>query len=351
MIRPLLTQRRFYLPFILYWVVWVIAEVRAFQWYGFPYLTSLWDALITFGLLAVTCLIIINILTYYQPGRDIILSLGLIAGIAAILWVFADRWLLHELVYPEGLSRDLMDKSMPVRFCIGFLNVGLAIVITLFWKQAEGDRESGERKNALEKTARESELYKLRQQLHPHLLFNSLNSINALIHSRPDEARKMVQQLSEFLRGTLKREEKEFISLEEELRYLKLYLDIEKVRFGHRLKTVIEVTNDALACTMPPLLLQPLMENAIKFGLYGTTGDVSITLRAHLADHYLTIAIMNPYDPDMQMPQGTGFGLKSIRRRLFLLFGRNDLLEINQGNNVFVIIFRIPQSHDKDNHH
>ncbi len=90
------------------------------------------------------------------------------------------------------------------------------------------------------KSAREAELYKLRQQLQPHLLFNSLNSISALITIQPAQARKMIQQLSDFLRGTLKKEENQWISLEDELQHLQLYLDIEKVRFGHRLNTAIK---------------------------------------------------------------------------------------------------------------
>ncbi|MGL1273916.1 histidine kinase, partial [Vibrio parahaemolyticus] len=80
---------------------------------------------------------------------------------------------------------------------------------------------------------------KLRQQLQPHFLFNSLNSISALIISQPEKARHMIQQLSDFLRGTLKKEEQQWNSLQEEMQYLQLYLDIEKVRFGHRLHTNI----------------------------------------------------------------------------------------------------------------
>jgi len=87
------------------------------------------------------------------------------------------------------------------------------------------------------------------------------------------------------------------------------------------------------------------MENAIKFGLYGTTGEVVIGLRATIADKHLVVAVMNPFDPDMQMPPGTGFGLESVKRRLFLLFGRNDLVEINKTQNSFVVIFRIPETH------
>ena len=84
------------------------------------------------------------------------------------------------------------------------------------------------------------------------------------------------------------------------------------------------------------------MENAIKFGLYGTTGEVTIGLRARVIDKYLVVAVTNPYDPDMQMPAGTGFGLNSVKRRLYLLFARNDLVEINKEKNFFVVIIRIP---------
>ncbi|MCW3116944.1 MAG: putative regulator of cell autolysis, partial [Chitinophagaceae bacterium] len=152
-------------------------------------------------------------------------------------------------------------------------------------------------------------------------------------------------QLSDFLRGTIRKEENQFITFSEELEYLKLYLEIEKVRFGYRLKTEIDVSDDSLNWKIPSLLLQPLMENAIKFGLYGTTGEVIIGLRAAMADKHLVVAVMNPFDPDMQMPPGTGFGLESVKRRLYLLFGRNDLVEINKTQNSFVVIFRIPDTH------
>ena len=84
------------------------------------------------------------------------------------------------------------------------------------------------------------------------------------------------------------------------------------------------------------------MENAIKFGLYGTTGEVVIALRARVADKYLVMTVTNPFDADMQMPEGTGFGLNSVKRRLYLLFARNDLVEINKEQNSFVVVIRIP---------
>jgi two-component system, LytTR family, sensor kinase len=152
----------------------------------------------------------------------------------------------------------------------------------------------------------------------------------------------MVQQLSDFLRGTMRKEENQFISFSEELEHLKLYLEIEKVRFGYRLKTQMDISEESLSWKIPSLLLQPLMENAIKFGLYGTTGEVVIALRARAADKYLVMTVTNPFDADMQMPEGTGFGLNSVKRRLYLLFARNDLVEINKEQNSFVVVIRIP---------
>jgi LytS/YehU family sensor histidine kinase len=193
---------------------------------------------------------------------------------------------------------------------------------------------------------REAELFKLRQQLQPHFLYNSLNSINALIMIQPGKAQEMIGKLSDFLRNSVKREGKEHIQIDEELEYIEAYLAIETVRFGERLRLQYDkdYTDNA---TIPPFLLQPLLENAIKFGLYGVTGVVPITMAIKIEDSNLLIRISNPYDSSSKPPAGTGFGLEGIRRRLYLMFGRTDLLETYQTseNNtpVFTTILKIPQ--------
>jgi len=235
---------------------------------------------------------------------------------------------------------------MPVRGSIALLILGCVSLISVVWFNSEEQKQMDERKTNAEKLSKEAELFKLRQQLQPHFLFNSLNSINALIGIKPDEARKMVQQLSDFLRGTMRREENQFIKFADELEYLKLYLEIEKVRFGYRLTTEMDISDDSGSWRIPAMLIQPLMENAIKFGLYGTTGQVTILLRARVTDKHLVVAVMNPYDADMQMPQGTGFGLNSVKRRLYLLFARNDLVEVNKEKNSFVVVIRIPATEE-----
>ncbi|RQO30754.1 sensor histidine kinase [Taibaiella sp. KBW10] len=176
----------------------------------------------------------------------------------------------------------------------------------------------------------DAELFKLRQQLHPHFLFNSLNSINALIGINPKLAREMLMKLSTFLRQTLKKEDDELVYLSNELEELDLYLDIEKVRFGDRLLIEKSVPERISDIKIPPFLLQPLVENAIKFGLYGTLGDVTIVINFTEMEHFFKFEISNPFDIESIAPKGTGFGLKSISRRLYLLYARNDLLKTDR---------------------
>ncbi|HSJ69627.1 MAG TPA: histidine kinase, partial [Anditalea sp.] len=180
-------------------------------------------------------------------------------------------------------------------------------------------------------------------QLQPHFLFNSLNSINALMISRPEKAREMVFQLSDFLRGTIRKETEQLVDFSEELHTLKLYLDIEKVRFGHRLHVEVNADQNTFGLQLPALLLQPLVENAVKFGLYGMLGEVSISINAMLQSRNLHIIISNPFDPTDTPPPGSGFGLQAVKRRLYLVFGRHDLINISKTNDIFRVTINIPQ--------
>ncbi len=191
---------------------------------------------------------------------------------------------------------------------------------------------------------KEAELFKLRQQLQPHFLYNSLNSISALIMIEPNKAQEMIGKLSDFLRSSVKRESEDTMPIEEELTYLSSYLAIESVRFGDRLQVHFEkeYTDDA---RIPPFLMQPIIENAIKFGLYGKTGTVDIFIHIFLDGPMLEITITNPYDANTSPPKGTGFGLEGIQRRLWLLYARLDLLETKKDEQYFTTILKIPQHH------
>src|SRR5690606_3342986 len=169
-----------------------------------------------------------------------------------------------------------IDKWIVVRAVFAWLMLSFITAISWMWFFMNEQQELQLRSADMEKLAREAELTTLRQQLQPHFLFNSLNSISALAGSRPEEARKMIQQLSDFLRGTIKRDDHSMILLREEFHHLQLYLEIEKVRFGHRLDTQIQQSEDVETLKLPALILQPIVENAIKFGLYDTIGKITI---------------------------------------------------------------------------
>jgi len=303
------------------------------------------DTLVSFGLLGGICFLIVNNMRYYLPQREkywyiLFISLS-VSGFCSVM----SKFLLKLLMGGNALYMQEMHQTTGIRFGIGFLLVSCIAMMSLLWYNQEEQKQMDARKIEAEQLAREAELYKLRQQLQPHFLFNSLNSISALTASHPEKARHMINQLSEFLRGTLKKDEKQWNSLAEEMQYLELYLEIEKVRFGYRLRTDISCEDAALELKLPAMLLQPVVENAIKFGLYDTTGEVLIKVAAKKQDNSLKVEVENPFDPETSQPlKGTGFGLPSIQRRLFLLFARQDLLSVHKEDNHFITTILIPQN-------
>ena len=169
--------------------------------------------------------------------------------------------------------------------------------------------------------AQDAELRALRAQLNPHFLFNSLNSISALTTLDPARARTMCILLSDFLRGSLKLGEQRMVPLAEEVDLLKAYLAIEQIRFGARLQVAWEIEPEVLGEWIPALLLQPLVENAIKHGIAGLTEGGVVRVCARAEGGTLEIKVENPVDPDMPPAQGLGLGLRQVRSRLQLRFG------------------------------
>lgn len=264
--------------------------------------------------------------------------------IITVLWAYASKYVINYLNIGEGNYLNFVEQSSPIRIIFGLMINIASLGISWFWYGIEEQNEQDKRRQTLEDLAKEAELLSLRQKLQPHFLFNSLNSISALIVVKPDLARTMIHQLSDFLRSTLKQEENKKISIQEELHQLELYLSIEKVRFGHRLQTVVNKDED-IEAEVPAMLLQPIVENAIKFGLYDITGDVLIQIDVKKENEQLCICVRNPFDQETRSAndKGTGFGLNSIKRRLYLLYSRTDLLQTFEENGIFITKLCIPQ--------
>ena len=257
-----------------------------------------------------------------------------------IVWLILKYWLgRNNMTYALW-----MQHTLSIRVIIyGLVLLCFAIYLALK-KKADSLQEKFLQQADAASLLRDAELFKLRQQLQPHFLYNSLNSISALIMIQPDKAQEMIGKLSEFLRSSVKREAQDVIPIAEELEYIQAYLAIESIRFGDRLQVLFEkeYTDDA---QVPPFLMQPILENAIKYGLYGKTGSVVITMHIVLQEGMLLITVTNPYDPQTQSSKGTGFGLEGIRRRLYLLYARTDLLETKKDDVLFTTILKIPQQH------
>ncbi len=319
-----------------------------FLWLNFYQLntvsSNLFCALSTI-LFGLSVILIGNNLNFYRPANFNYSYLLVWCLVYAWFSTFFPNWLLLLYSKNDKPFSTFIENSTYVRLIFNFLALLCFSAFSLIWYNIGDNKENNKRKEEALALNRESELYKLRQQLQPHFLFNSLNSINALIGSKPTAARKMIEQLSDFLRYTIKKEENQLVELKDELQHLQLYLEIEKVRFGHRLITNFEVEESTLTQKIPALLLQPIMENAIKFGLYDTIEQVKINLNAKKELNNLVLEIKNPFDKLTSInSKGTGFGLRSVRKRLQLLFFRNDLLKTSTIENTFITEITIPQT-------
>ncbi len=331
------------LGFVLLWMgfhAWVLNEYFGLDWE----VASLDSLLFNFCLLSAS--ILNGFLNHYSSRNG---AFQITVGVS-ILLAFLVQWISASALIPLQQENtrylDFLNQSTPIRWAIAFVLIASAGLINIFYNRWKEEEESHQRETTQKVMVRDAELQKLQLQLQPHFLFNSLNSVNALIITQPDRAGKMVQQLSDFLRATLKRADEQWITLEQEIAYLQLYLSIEKVRFGHRLDVRLNLDEQIQLWLIPPLLLQPLVENAIKFGLYGTTGKVVIDLSTERDGDALRVEISNPFDEDVQPAEGSGFGLSGLHRRLYLLYARNDLLTTRMENNIFIARLILPEKND-----
>jgi len=198
----------------------------------------------------------------------------------------------------------------------------------------------------LKTLVQEAELRSLKFQINPHFIFNSLNSINSLTLTDPEKAGEMTIKLAEYLRYTLAKNDEQQRPLTEELDSVKLYLDIEKVRFGEK----IEFSEDIRECgdkiSVPNMILQPLLENAIKHGVYESLDPVKIRLSCHRNGTFLKITLENTFDPEAQKQSGQGIGLKNIKKRLEMIYNHKNLLDTEKSDNLFKVNLFIPIKED-----
>jgi two-component system, LytTR family, sensor histidine kinase AlgZ len=190
--------------------------------------------------------------------------------------------------------------------------------------------------------SRESELKAIKAQVNPHFLFNSLNSISALTTVDPAKAREMCIRLSDFLRASLRLGERASIPFGEELALTRSYLDVEQVRFGSRLRVSQDFDPVCSDIEVPPLLVQPLVENAIKHGIATLSDGGEIAIAGKRLRDSMRVTIENPFDPDAPTARRNGFGLASVRKRLQARYGAAARLDVQIEQNRYRAVLSLP---------
>jgi len=261
----------------------------------------------------------------------------LIVTHAASAAAAASVWVLMWRPYSGVITTDTS-----LLFGVGAaLYLGTVIVHYLI-AEIDASREAEEAALRYQVLAREAELRAFKAQVDPHFLFNSLNAVASLCGSRPQEAREMAQLMADFFRLTLRVASRDRITMSEEIDLVSRYLGIEKVRFGPRLATRIEVDDAASRCLVPPLLLQPLVENAVRHGIASVVDGGTIDIVATADDGTLHIRIENPADPDRPQPRGESIGLQNARGRLAAISEGRASLRTEEAEGRYRVDIEVP---------
>jgi two-component system, LytTR family, sensor histidine kinase AlgZ len=266
------------------------------------------------------------------------------AGLFSFVWTQAGAALSYAVLSPEKFAviKREFEPQVNAIFTVGVLLYLLSVAFHYVLIAMEDSRHAEAQALEARVQARDAELKALKAQINPHFLFNSLNSISALTSIDPARARDMCVLLGDFLRLTLGLGEKAAVRFSEELDLLQKYMAIEKVRFGARLTMHEEIQEDSKSCLLPPLLLQPLLENAVKHGIAALPEGGEVRLAAQRQNGRLAILIENSWDPEAPPRRAGGMGLKNVQRRLEARYGKDASLLVNAEGEVFQVSLSLP---------
>jgi LytS/YehU family sensor histidine kinase len=277
-----------------------------------------------------------------RKNLDLLLNHSAACLITISAWISISVYTLKAIFTDNTVYVDFLVQSIPIRGIVGFL-LYIGFVWAFYMVRMLAVRNwQIEQHEKLSQQLRDAQLKALTSQINPHFLFNSLNSIHALIMTDSDKAGEMILKLSELMRYSFSKQQ-QMVSFNEEIQQVKRYLDIEKIRFSERLNVDINVEEDTKKVIVPSMILQPLVENAVKYGIYGVETEVLISLSAEFKDNILNIKLVNNFDESVPVKHGTGMGLKNVNERLSTLYFRNDLLSIEKKQNFFEVNLKIPQ--------
>lgn len=289
-----------------------------------------------FALISILIWIICRKIPFDRFPLSILIFIHFVFSIIfSALWLFASYglWYLAEGSEIFSYLERYGDSKVGVKVVIGwqflfgmmtYLLIAGIFYTIIYYRQF---REKQLQEAELKLLTRDAELKALKMQIHPHFLFNSLNSINALVTRNPKQTREMIAKLSELLRVSLESRDKMLMPLKEELEFARLYLEIEKIRFSDRMEVEEEIDPELLDVPFPAMVLQPLLENAVIHGVSEFRGRGSIRLLLKKENHRLCCIVTNTVAKKQtrgrSKSKGNGTGLANIRRRLNLFYSGN----------------------------
>ena len=342
---PLTNNVRLLLSYVLFWgVISIINTVLQVFWYDVPLTYSLLDTGTNYVLFPVLGSSIwysirYNSLEEVSVGR-LLLFHFIAASILCAIWAYISYAIYSPFIFEEN---SYLEKTLPSKIFAGYLMYTINLIFFYAVNYYQSLKEKIQKEVEYKTLLREAELQALKSQINPHFLFNSLNSISSLTVSNPEKAQEMVINLSTFMRYSLTHGEKEMVTFSRELDNIKLYLGIEKVRFGRKLNAEFEIDDKCAKAEIPNMILQPLYENAIKYGVYETTETVTIKTLCQCDGNNLKILISNDYDADTVKRKGEGIGLRNIRKRMEIIYNQPDLIKITDHKTSFEVQLVIPQ--------
>lgn len=341
---------------ILLYVAWWILPISIHSFvllktYNLSTQIVIIDSLISFSILAILGLSIWYMIRYSSlelSHWQKILQNHLIAmGIIFLLWISVSLGLL-KLILPE--PEYVFSDTLFWRFLL-FLPVYLLIISTYYlFSFLEKSKSQMLQESRMKVQIREAEFNALKAQINPHFLFNSLNSASSLTLSNPTLAREIIINISDFFRFTLLSAKKPFTTLGKEIEHALLYLEIEKGRFGNKIQFESQLPEELESIEVPALILQPLVENAVKHGVYESSHEIKIQFIYEIVGDKLKIKIVNDVDSTAGSPKkGTATGLKNVASRLSIAYELPDLLQTEKSEDKFTVLLWIPLKNNLKN--
>lgn len=346
---PIAKNKNYLITFFVLWlaIIGIHTGIILFL-YQIEWRISLTDAVIfntTFAILGYNLWYVIRFsLREKKSAFDLVTNHLMLSVVIIAAWLVTSYFTMRSFYGIDESYMQFLNDSLVWRTITGiffYLFFVLFYYVIIYYEDLQ-DKLNVEAE--LQNLVKEAELNALKSQINPHFLFNSLNSISSLTITNPEAAQEMIVKLSDFLRYSLSHDKDEKASLREEIENLNRYLDIEKIRFGKRLNFRSDILDDCYDFDIPNMILQPLIENSIKHGVYNSTEEVLVELKCTSNDHYFIVEIRNEYDPEAVKKKGQGIGLLNIKKRLQLIYKRDDLFETAADGKIFKAILKLPKN-------